>query len=157
MATPSALTGMVEMHAPSSLNAYDRSSVCAVRLLVAWLKGALQRGGRGLQEPTVVAAHNVLLNMLNAEVGSVQLVCVCAYVCACVCMRVLACLSDHSWYRRTETLIAALPLSSPLHPPILPSLSTWQTRAMSTWCCVWPSCLSAGVSTRQTWRPCWMV
>ena len=156
MAIPSALTGMVEMHAPSSLNEYDRSSVYGVRLLVVWLKGALQCGGRGLQEPTVVAAHKVLLNMLNTEVGSVQLVCVCVHMFVHVCACVHACLSHHSWYRRTETLIAVLPLSSPLHPPILPSLSTWQTRAMSTWCCVWPSCLSARVSTRQTWRPCWM-
>ena len=69
MVTYSTFTGMVEMHSPSSLDAYDRSSVCAVKLLVTWLKGALQVGGTSLLGPAVSVAHHVLLSMLSAQVG----------------------------------------------------------------------------------------
>ena len=89
MATRSVVSGMVEMDAPTSLDVYDRSSVCGVRLLVVWLRGALPSGGRGLQGPAVTAAHNVLLSMLSTEVSCVcvhMCMCMCACVCVCVCV-----------------------------------------------------------------------
>ena len=76
------------MHAPTSLDVYDKSSVCGVRLLVVWLRGALPSGGRGLQGAAVTAARNVLLSMLSAEVGSV---CMCMCLCLCACVRARAC------------------------------------------------------------------
>ena len=181
------------MHVTSSMDAYDRSSVCGVRLLVMWVKGALQSGGRGLQGPTVAAAHNVLLSMLSAGVshtcsvlGSEKMVvkCFLHYTVNTKYMCVVSCKFSHDspFSSHLFCLFASLrlllsPLPSPLSPlpfplsplpspsplsPLpspLPSYSrpsTWQTHAVSMWCCRSSSSLSARRDlTRQTWRPCW--
>ena len=144
------------MHAPTSLDVYDKSSVCGVRLLVVWLRGALPSGGRGLQGAAVTAARNVLLSMLSAEVGSVCM-CMCVHVHVCVSVCMCACARECVLCVWVHVCVCAcVCVSVCVSPfPSSSSPSTCQTRVVSMWCCVWPSFSSVRDSRKQTWRHCW--